>query len=68
MNHNRVWTAIPRFTWLTDISVGAAAGADILIAIVMCFALRGQNSTFTNTRAILQWLVIYIAGTGLITT
>jgi hypothetical protein len=63
-----VWTAIPQFTWITDIALSNAVAADVMIAVVMCFTLRGQNSPFADTRNILKSLIYFVAGTGIITT
>jgi hypothetical protein len=63
-----VWAAIPEYTWITDISLSNAVAADVLIAIVMCITLRGHHSPFAQTRNVLNALIIYVAGTGIITT
>lgn len=62
------FSAIPQFTWMTNIATSNAVAADILIAVVMCFTLRGQHSPFANTRNIVKSLIYFVAGTGLITT
>jgi hypothetical protein len=61
------WTSIPQHTWSTDLSLGCSIAADSLIAVAMTVILRARSTEFDRTRSIIQILIAYAIGTGLLT-
>ncbi|KAI0647740.1 hypothetical protein C8Q79DRAFT_1008154 [Trametes meyenii] len=57
-----------RLTWVTCIGLGAAAAADIIIAIAMCYYLYKKRTGLKRTDSIVTTLMVYSINTGLTTS
>ncbi|OBZ69062.1 hypothetical protein A0H81_11094 [Grifola frondosa] len=55
-------------TWVTCLGLGAAAAADILIAITMCFYLFRKRTGILRSDSVVTRLMIYSVNTGLLTS
>ncbi|KAI0669207.1 hypothetical protein C8Q78DRAFT_1070814 [Trametes maxima] len=56
-----------RLTWVTCVGLGAAAAADIIIAIAMCYYLYRKRTGLKRTDSIVTTLMVYSINTGLTT-
>jgi hypothetical protein len=64
----KVWTDIPRYTWSTDVAISIKVIGDITIAVAMWITLRNFRSEFANTRAVVNELIVFAVGVGILTT
>ncbi|KAF9534070.1 hypothetical protein CPB83DRAFT_421933 [Crepidotus variabilis] len=55
-----------RLIWVTVLGLGSAAGADILIAVSLCYYLMKKKTGFPQTDSIIISLVSYSLTTGLL--
>lgn len=53
--------------WIIYSTMGAAMAADISIACTMCYYLYTSSTGFSGTSSLINTLVLYVVGTGLIT-
>ncbi|TDL15037.1 hypothetical protein BD410DRAFT_140771 [Rickenella mellea] len=57
-----------RLRWVTIMSLGSAAAADILIALSLCYHLHKSRTGFSRTDTLITELMVYAINTGLITS
>jgi len=65
---DRLWSNIVSHTWSTDVSLAVTVAADLIIAVAMFSTLRSHRSEFANTRQLINELISYAIGTGILTT
>jgi hypothetical protein len=61
------WADLRSQTWITDVSISCSIVADIVIAATMSIVLRRRSTSYDRTRGIIQQLITYAVGTGVLT-
>jgi hypothetical protein len=61
------WSDMPRYEWVAETIFATAAVADLGIVIAMSWSLRSVQTSFENTATILNKLLVWTVGTGLLT-
>jgi hypothetical protein len=63
----KTWTAANIYKWATNVSLGCSVVADLTIAVSMTLALRAHRSKFEKTTTLVNKIIMYAIGTGVLT-
>ncbi|KAH9034302.1 hypothetical protein EDB84DRAFT_71112 [Lactarius hengduanensis] len=62
------WSRFASVAWVTDVGLGSAVVADILIAVSMCWFLYQKRTGFARTDSVITTLMTYSVHSGLLTS